>query len=174
MEKYLKFLNKNNYSKNTIKTYMSILKNYKNDLHDIRLVKSKIKTYFDTPNTARLHYNVILTYYRFIKSKKAILLQELKLPQQSYKYFEVFTKKYLERRTNITSKDCMDLINKKMTIKFLFETGIRAEELKNIITIKKDTLIINGKGNKKREIFYNSETYKSMKPFTYSTKTLGI
>lgn len=41
MEIYFKWLKKNNYSKNTIRTYKSVLLQYKQEFKDIRLIKKK-------------------------------------------------------------------------------------------------------------------------------------
>ncbi|MDR0676522.1 MAG: hypothetical protein LBF97_05740 [Elusimicrobiota bacterium] len=49
---FIKHLKKNNYSKNTINTYRSILKIHLNDLSDIRNLKISIRRYFHSPNTA--------------------------------------------------------------------------------------------------------------------------
>ncbi len=80
----------------------------------------------------------------------------------------VFTKEFLLKKTHGLDSE------KKVVIRMLFETGIRAEEIKNIISINKKTMIIKGKGNKIREIFHNWETTKEFKGFDYTTKTLRI
>jgi hypothetical protein len=51
-KQYLKSIEKNNYSKNTINTYRSILTIHKNDFNDVRNLKSSIKKHFNSPNTA--------------------------------------------------------------------------------------------------------------------------
>ena len=175
IKKYLKYLKNNNYSINTIKTYKSILEIYCSDLDDLRKIKTRLRGYFSSPATARLHYSVISSYMKWNKDKRVDKLKQIKIPPISYKYFDVFNYKYLELKTRILNDDSENIIIKKMIIKFLFETGIRAEELKNIIEIKKDTIIILGKGNKKREIFYKKNTFDKMGfPFLYSTKTLRL
>ena len=166
MNQYIKHLKKNNYSKNTIVTYKNIIKNYESDFHDIRNIKKKIKSYSKSPNTAWTHYNVLLSYMKFKSDKRFENLRLLKLPPIPSKYMPVFTKAYLLRKTS-------DLTNyKNVIVRFLFETGIRASELKSIISIASKTIIVKGKGKKIREIFHNNETTKFFKGFNYSTKTL--
>ena len=168
MEKYINFLKRNNYSKNTIQTYKNILSIYYYVFHDIRLIKRKLLTYEKSPNTIWTHYNVLISYMRFLKDKRLESLKQLKLPKISSKYMPTFTKTYILNKTN-------DLKNyKNVVIRFLFETGIRAAELKNIIEIKENTLLVLGKGNKIREIFHNKETTKLFKGFPYTEKTLRL
>jgi len=68
---------------------------------------------------------------------------------------EVFTKKYLMKKTEVKEEENGSLTEKKLLIRFLFETGIRASELYQIIEINKKTIRILGKGNKIREVFHN-------------------
>lgn len=167
MNEYIKHLKQNNYSINTINTYKSILKQY-DKFKNIRDIKLKILSYKDVPNTAWTHYNVICSFLTFKNDRRIQMLKELKLPPIPQKYNVVFTKKYLLRKTeNLSDEKCV-------IIRFLFETGLRASELKQIIAIKKNTLVVMGKGNKIREVFHNNETTKLFKEFKYSTKTLRL
>ncbi len=167
MIQYINYLKRNNYSKNTITTYKNILTKYV-DINDIRTIKVKILSYSKSPNTAWTHYNVILSYFKWKKDSRINSLKNLKLPPIPQTYMPVFTKDFLMKRTE-------DLTNEKsVVIRLLFETGIRAEELKNIISINKKTMIVLGKGNKIREIFHNWDTTKHFDGFNYTTKTLRI
>ncbi len=165
---------KNNYSENTIRTYLSVLTQYKHDYKDIRLIKKRILSHSTSPNTCILHYNVLNSYMKWNKDKRIDLLKTLKLPKTPIVYRDVFTKKYLLDKTKINKTDSDLLKKKKMTVRFLFETGIRACEINSIKEIKNDYLIIRGKGNKERSVFYNSKTFNSFYPFEYSTKTLRL
>ncbi len=174
MDMYIKFLVKNNYSSNTVRTYSSILYRYKDIFYDIRLIKKQILNYSESPNTCILHYNVISSYMKWSSDKRIKQLQTLKLPSIPIVYRHVFTKNYLYRKTEIKSSDDKLTIKKKMTIRFLFETGIRASELNSIVQINDKFIIVEGKGNKKRSVFYNQETLKLFYPFNNTTKTLRI
>ncbi len=168
MEKYLKYLEKNNYSKNTIKTYNSVLKIYLPYLSDIRILKRKLNEYSNNPNTIMTHYAIICTYMKYSNDKRINQLKEFKLPQKSNIYRPVFTKDFLYNATKDLTK------NKNVVIRFMFETGIRASELNNIIGITNETIIVRGKGNKIREIFHQIETTSKIKKWNISTKTLRI
>lgn len=165
---------KNNYSENTIRTYLSVLNQYEEDYRDIRLIKKRILSHSKSPNTCILHYNVLIAYMNWKNDKRINILKTLKLPHTPIVYRDVFTKKYLMQRTKINKNDAELLKKKKMTVRFLYETGIRACEINCIKEIKDDYLVIKGKGNKERSVFYNSETFKSFYPFEYSTKTLRL
>jgi integrase/recombinase XerD len=96
----------------------------------------------------------------------------MKLPKIYSKYMPVFTKKYIYEKTNINDYDTNELKYKKYTLIFLYETGIRANELKNILYFNNKTITIKGKGNKTREIFHKIKTTKRIGVFPYTTKTL--
>ncbi|MFV0288138.1 MAG: tyrosine-type recombinase/integrase [Mycoplasmatales bacterium] len=111
---------------------------------------------------------------KWLNDKRIKDLQTLKLPQIPVVYRNVFTKKYLYSKTEIKLNDNDLLKQKKMTIRFLYETGIRASEIKEIKEINDKYITILGKGNKKRSVFYNQETLNMFYPYEYSTKTLRI
>ncbi len=167
MKEYINYLKRNNYSINTINTYRNILKIYI-DINDIRSIKNKIISYTKSPNTAWTHYNVLVSYFVWKRDKRLSSLKNLKLPPIPQKYMPVFKKDFLMRRTEDLS------VEKNVIVRMLFETGLRAEELKNILEINRKTLIVKGKGNKIREIFHNWDTTKYFDGFNYSTKTLRI
>ncbi len=167
MKEYINYLKRNNYSSNTITTYRNILKIYI-DLNDIRSIKRKLLTYSNSPNTIWTHYNVVLSYFKWNRDKRVESLKSLKLPQIPQVYREVFSKNFLLKRTE-------DLSNyKNVVVRFLFETGIRASELQNIVSFNNETLIVKGKGNKIREIFHNINTTKLLEEVSFTTKTLRL
>lgn len=174
MKNYISWLQKNNYSKNTIRTYASVLNKYNEFFHDVRLIKKEILKYKNSPNTCLLHYNVIVAYMNWLNDKRVKEIKTLKLPQIPIIYRQVFTKNFLYKKTEINNNDSVDLIKKKMTVRFLYETGIRASEINNIKNINDKYLIIVGKGQKERSVFYCKKTFEIFYPFEYSTKTLRI
>ncbi|ATZ21520.1 tyrosine-type recombinase/integrase [Mesoplasma tabanidae] len=173
-EKYIIFLRKNNYSKNTITTYENILKKYAIYFHNISLLKKQLKKYFEVPNTAWTHYNVICSYMKWSNDKRLNKMKELKLPKIPKKYMEVFTKEYLYSKTEINSFDDEITRQKKITLRFLFETGLRASELFTVEYINEQYIRVLGKGNKIRDVLHNNYTTINMKPFLYTTKTLRL
>lgn len=174
IKEYMMYLTKNQYSKNTIKTYESVLKIYRNEFIHISRIKNKLKLYFKTPNTAWTHYNILCSYMKWAKDKRLEVMKEIKLPRIPKKYMVVFKKEFLEKKTKINDGDNDELKQKKVTIQFLFETGIRASELYTIQKIDKKTITIIGKGNKIRQVFHNHETTSKLINFTHTTKTLRL
>ncbi|MDR0676523.1 MAG: hypothetical protein LBF97_05745 [Elusimicrobiota bacterium] len=86
----------------------------------------------------------------------------------------VFKKKYLLDKTEINEEDSELLRHKKMIIRFLFETGLRAFELFNIVSINNKVILVKGKGNKLREVFHNIQTTSKITHLNITTKTLRI
>ncbi len=166
MEKYINHLKRNNYSKNTIQTYTSVLKMYMDEMRDVRLVKNKLKNYLDKPNTVSTHYSILHAYMKYTNDKRIKQLEEFNLPYKPNIYRPVFTKQYLyDKVMNCTDQKCV-------VIKFMFETGLRANEVSSIISINNETITVKGKGNKIREVFHNIETTSKITKFNVSTKTL--
>lgn len=166
MEKYIKYLTRNNYSKSTIQTYTSILKVYESSMHDIRLIKNKLGDYIDKPNTVSTHYSVLHAYMKWNNDRRIRQLEEFNLPYKPNVYRPVFTKEYLYSKVGKCNSQKCEII------KFMFETGVRANEVSSIISITDETITIKGKGNKIREVFHNIETTSKIKKFNVSTKTL--
>ncbi len=166
MEKYIKHLKRNNYSKSTIQTYNSVLNLYINEFHDIRLVKNKLKIYIDKPNTVTTHYSIIHAFMKYKNDRRIKQLEEFNLPHKPTVYRPVFTKDFLNKRTyNCNQQKCV-------LVKFLFETGLRANEVSSIISVNNETITVKGKGSKIREVFHNIETTSQISNFNVSTKTL--
>lgn len=174
MKEYINWLKKNNYSKNTIRTYDSVLSQYTYLLRDIRLVKKAILSHQKSPNTCILHYNIVISYMKWNNDKRVKDLQTMKLPKVPIVYRDVFTKRYLYSRTDIKDTDSKEIVKKKMTIRFLYETGIRASEIYSIKSITPKYLVITGKGNKERAVLYNKVTFELCYPFVFTTKTLRV
>ncbi|MCR8613063.1 MAG: tyrosine-type recombinase/integrase [Mycoplasma sp.] len=167
INKYIRFLKKNNYSKNTIRSYKTILSNKTLDLYKITSIRKYI-LYSKAVSTTHTKYNVILSFLKWSGNKRWILLKQLKLPKYDQVYREIITKKELYNKTKKLELKCL-------IIRFLFETGIRASELETIHDVNVDTLKILGKGNKKREIFHNFETTKQiLGKYNVTTKTLRL
>jgi integrase/recombinase XerD len=98
----------------------------------------------------------------------------MKLPKIPMKYMNVFKKSYLLNRTRITEDDNDNMKNKKLAIRFLYETGLRCMELLNIISFDKTTLLVSGKGNKIRQVFHNYKTTSRIANLKVTTKTVRI
>jgi integrase/recombinase XerD len=78
------------------------------------------------------------------------------------------------KKTSVSDNDNLELINKKMLIRMLFETGLRVSELLKIISFNRKTLLLKGKGNKIRQVFHNYETTIKISNLKITTKTIRI
>lgn len=166
-DKYIKHLRKNNYSESTIKTYKCVLRKFEDKYNDIRSIKNIIKYSSTNPNTVTTHYSIIHSYMKWSRDRRIHSLEEYKLPHKPMLYRDVITKNRLYKKTE-NLEDQNNLI-----IRFLFETGLRANELNNIIKINKNTIEVLGKGNKVREVFHNFETTKLIDNFEINYKKLN-
>ncbi|WP_342268459.1 site-specific integrase [Spiroplasma endosymbiont of Aspidapion aeneum] len=174
MNQYILFLKKNQYSSNTILTYKSVLGIYKNEMYDIRNIKNKLITYYKNPNTVWTHYNIICSYMRWSNDARIKQLKQLKLPKIPKIYMSIFDKKFLMKKTKVFQHDSAQLKNKKLLVKFMFETGLRAAEVNKIISINKNIITLIGKGNKIRDVFHNSKTTFKINFKEITTKTLRL
>lgn len=166
MEKYINYLKRNNYSKSTIQTYTSVLKSYSDVMHDVRMIKNRLKKHIDKPNTISTHYSILHAYMKYTKDKRIRQLEEFNLPHKPYVYRPVFTKEYLYEK--IKGKNDQ----KSIIVKFMFETGLRVNEISSIIAISDETITVKGKGSKIREVFHNIHTTSKIKKFNVTTKTI--
>ncbi len=166
MEKYINHLKRNNYSQSTIQTYSSVLRVYEDKMGDVRLIKNKLKEYIDKPNTVSTHYSILHAFMKYKNDKRIRQLEEFNLPYKPNVYRPVFNKDYLYKKV----AKCKE--QKCLIIKFMFETGLRANEVGSILSIENETITVKGKGNKIREVFHNIETTSKITKFNVSTKTL--
>ena len=164
IEKYIKFLTKNNYSKNTIRSYASTLKNKSLNINDLRSIRKFIVN-SNKASTSHTRYNIIHSFLKWSRDSRLVRLEELKLAPIDIVYRDVLKKDRLYKLTEGDSQ-------KKILVRFLFETGIRASELSTVHNINKKTLKVVGKGNKIREIFHNFETTKRLLEWDLTTKTI--
>lgn len=155
-------------------TYENILKKYSECFHNISILKKELKKHFNAPNTAWTHYNVLCSCMKWENDKRLQKFKELKLPKIPKKYMDVFTKEFLYLKTQLNFLDDELTIQKKITLKFLFETGLRACELNTVKYVNKHYVSVLGKGNKIRDVLHNEKTTKKLTSFIYTTKTLRL
>ena len=180
MEKFINSLRKRKLSENTIKTYYSSLKMLQLDTCNINQLKKKIFDANYSINTQWLHYNVAKNYFEFTRNKSMLLkMKTWKMPPVPNVYRKVWSKTFIYKKTELCENQNLENYY-RMLIRFLFETGMRVSELTNILEIKRSTLLVKGKGNKIREIFYKKSTLSSLlrlnnnSIFNKTTKTLRI
>ncbi|ATG97798.1 tyrosine-type recombinase/integrase [Mesoplasma lactucae] len=154
MEKFLKYLDNNNYSKNTIYCYRYVLKDLFNQLDDRSLTFYRISKYLKLqqekykPSTVQFKKDVILSYLKFSNSKLYKEVEEIKIPSSQNTFFQTIDEELFKKIiSKIRIKENKDLF------KIFYYCGIRMSELKTIKYNKsKNSIIVYGKGMKYREI----------------------
>ena len=180
MKKFIDLLRRRKLSENTIKTYCSSLKILQLEDCNIKQLRERIFAKKYSVNTQWLHYNVAKNYFEFTKNKSILLkIKMWKMPPIPNVYRKVWSKNFIYKKTELKPNKCLENYY-RMLIRFLFETGMRVSELENILKVKKTTLLIKGKGNKIREIFYKKQTLSDLSffnnnvIFNKTTKTLRL
>jgi len=154
MEKFIKHLEKQNYSKNTIYSYRYALTDFFKFLggktitlfNTSKYLKSQVNKY--KPATVQFKKHVILSYLRYSKCKFLDEIESIKIPSINNVFFNTINNEMFEVTMQIVeSQEARDLF------KILYYTGIRISELKQLKHSKnKNSLIVFGKGMKYREI----------------------
>ncbi|WGI36492.1 tyrosine-type recombinase/integrase [Mesomycoplasma lagogenitalium] len=102
---------------------------------------------------------VYQSYLNFLEDTEKIKkLKKVKLKHLDVVFRDVISKDELMEKTEILKTDSSKDIFWKTVIRFLFQTGIRVSEINNLSHLNNKLYVI-GKGNKKREIFYNKKTF---------------
>ncbi len=154
MEKFIKHLEKQNYSKNTIYSYRYALTDFFKFLggktitllNTSKYLKSQINKY--KPATVRFKKHVILSYLRYSKCKFLDEIESIKIPSINNIFFNTINNEMFEVTIQmVENQEAKDLF------KILYYTGVRISELKQLKYSKnKNSLIVFGKGMKYREI----------------------
>ena len=146
--RYIDYLEKvKGFSDKTIEAYGNIAK--KMERHD-NDYKKMLMTFPDySRNTMRLFFSAIISYYKFLNDDR---WKEITLPKKEFKHKEFLSyEEYQEMLTIINTKTRMGRM-KRVVVRLLFETGVRASEL--IFIKKKDIkgneIKIHGKGKRER------------------------
>ncbi|UWD34044.1 tyrosine-type recombinase/integrase [Mesomycoplasma molare] len=167
---YIKKLELLNYSKDTIRMYKwileSSLKVEELPFEEIikRIIRDELKASSQT-----FHKKVFQSYLKFCKRYDEIeIVKELQEKRENKNTFrEVLTREEIIEKTELTGYLKEDTF--RTIIRFIFETGIRISEV-NKITQDDKKLYVMGKGNKRREIFFNPETYSNLLKFKWMYK----
>lgn len=165
LKNYINYLRESNCSELTISHYKNILsKLLKNELN-FNNVRDFIVSY-SNGNTQQNYYAIIKSFLTY--SKKFELINELaniRLSKQQPKLYCTLTREQILKRLKISINDNKRTIIKKLTLLFIFETGIRVFELSKLKYENNNIYVINGKGKKTREIMYNYETFSALRPY---------
>ncbi|MCR8612943.1 MAG: site-specific integrase [Mycoplasma sp.] len=148
---YIEYLEKIlNFSPKTIEIYTKYanqLKTYKLDYKRMLISLNDISI-----NTKRLIISAIKSYYKFIGDEryKELLLPKKTLIAKDFVSFEEY-KLYLKKINRNTKMG----FQKRIILRLLFETGLRASELLDLkrAMIQDNRIKINGKGRRERFVF---------------------
>ncbi len=167
---YKKYLEKiKNHSHKTVEIYLKYaytLERYGLDYKSMLIDSENISI-----NSRRLMISAMKSYYKFLKDDR---YKELELPKKElivkdFVSFEEY-KNYLQK---INRKTKMGF-QKRIIIRLLFETGIRASELLNLKkkNIKGNELHIFGKGRRQRKVMVSPWLREEMEEYTKTSQDI--
>lgn len=183
IEDYLIELEIRNYSKNTIKTYRSIVNNFykflqnEKDLYDERLVLRAFKKYIRylkrEKNVSQNYiYLVTVVVKKFFEFGGIGVLKEVKTPKRTKSLPKSLNEKEVHNLINAMDNDADKkeiserseflMLRNKVILALLYSSGLRVSELVTLHTdgvdLRDRTLRIRGKGEKDRIVLFDGET----------------
>ncbi|MFV8418529.1 tyrosine-type recombinase/integrase [Mycoplasma sp. VS299A] len=162
IENFIKYTKRKNLTIGTINSYVKVLKKFQNctTINEVKkmLVTSKMK-----PSTKSVYKVILAMYFEFLgKTEEANELKFLKLETQGVIYRTVLTKEEIEKFLKPKKDDQELILFYKKLFLFMFQTGIRADEIHHITQVG-SSLYVKGKGRKTREILYKKESWDGIK-----------
>jgi len=182
IEDYLIELEIRNYSRNTIKTYKSIVINFHNflqlekNLTDDRRVLRAFKKYIthlkrDKNVSQNYIYLVTVVVKKFFEFGGIHILKEIQTPKRTKSLPKHLNEQEVENLITAFDKKldgklskCAEVINlrNKMILALLYSSGLRVSELVYLHTdsvdLRERTIRIRGKGEKDRIVLFDEET----------------
>ncbi|MCE7699468.1 MAG: tyrosine-type recombinase/integrase [Methanobacterium paludis] len=183
IEDYLMELEIRNYSKNTIKTYRSIINNFykflltEDDLYDERLVLRAFKRYIRHLKRERnvsqnYIYLVTVVVKKFFEFGGIGVLKEVKTPKRTKSLPKSLSEDEVQRLIHAMDKPNFNnghthhsvslMFRNKVILALLYSTGLRVSELVNLQTnsldLEERTIRIRGKGEKDRIVLFDDKT----------------
>ncbi|ELY0461693.1 tyrosine-type recombinase/integrase [Listeria innocua] len=171
IKKYIDFLNYKELSPNTIKKVNTVLNKFFEEKTSISITKIDQYEYIEKllntvkKSTAYGYINIINNFYNyihtFIDSSIKNQFENVNFKRSTVQNISVlYSEEIIELYENIQN-DSRVSAYQEFLFDFLFSTGIRVSELSsikiNLIDLEKKTIIITGKGNKERIVFYNAK-----------------
>lgn len=183
MEEYLFELEIRNYSRNTIKTYRSIINNFYKFLHDEkelsndRLVLRAFKRYIrhlkrDKNVSQNYIYLVTVVVKKFFEFGDIHVLEEVKTPKRTKSLPKSLNEDEVKSLINALDEyDPVDSkspyseyikLRNKLILALLYSSGLRVSELvtlqTNNVDLDERTILIRGKGEKDRIVLFDDAT----------------
>jgi integrase/recombinase XerD len=192
IEDYLIELEIRNYSKNTIKTYKSIIINFhrflenEDDLYDEKLVLRAFKKYIrhlkrDKNVSQNYIYLVTVVVKKFFEFGDIWVLKDVKTPKRTKSLPKSLNENEINNLINAMDKreDVKDLseqseflrLRNKVILALLYSSGLRVSELVMLhtdsIDLRDRTLRIRGKGEKDRIVLFDEETKELLEKYLF-------
>ena len=181
-EEYLK--EELNYSDNTIKSYLSDIKDYQlylseNNINYLKVTRINIRNYLKVLDDLKLTNKTIarkLTslrmFYEYLVDIKLLdnnIFTSISNPKIEKNLPHFLNYNEIDDLINNLPNDSIYDIRNKLIIELLYSTGIRLEEITNLKlkNVNKSDKIIRvvGKGNKEREVYYGKEASECLSKY---------
>ena len=184
---FKKYIISKGYSKNTLISYINDLYYFyvfiKKDLksiteEDIRDYLEYLNLQKEKPSSIRRKISTFKSFYKFLYNNNYIDKKNYPLSKISYPKTEKKLPKFiyyndLLELINESSKD-KDGIRDRLIIEMLYATGVRVSELVNIkindIDFNNRKIVVCGKGNKERIVYYGEYAEEILKEYLLTHK----
>lgn len=182
IDEFIKSINKKNYSLNTINSYI-------NDLYYlyifmqkdfIKITEEDIRDYLEhlnlkkeKPTSVRRKISSFKSFYKFLYKNEYMDKKDYPLVKIAYPKLEKKLPKFLYYNDLLEiieeSSKGKDGIRDRLIIEMLYATGVRVSELINIklndIDFNNRRIIVCGKGNKERIVYYGEYAEEVLKKY---------
>ncbi len=172
---YLKY--EKNFSDHTITNYKIDLKEFYNYLKvkkiqevDVEIVRGYLKKLYDkkySSSTISRKVSSLKSYFKYLEAEGKIKNNPMNLisnPKKEKKLPNFLNYKDLETLLNTPDQTTEEGIRDALILELLYSSGIRVSELVNIetknINFKEHKILVLGKGNKERYVYYGSRCKK--------------
>ena len=161
LEKFTKFLEKEKID-NINNINLSIIRNYLVFLHNLKLSKKTICR----------HISTLRTFFKFLSKRSIINNNPMLLisnPKVDKKLPKFLYEEELETLLKIPDENTIEGIRDCLIVELFYSTGVRVSELSNLkikdINFNEKKILILGKGNKERIVFYGEKCSKLLNQY---------
>jgi len=188
IEEYLIELEIRNYSRNTIKTYKSIVTNFyaylleEEELYSARRFLRSFKKYIqylkrDRSVSQNYIYLVTVVVKKFLEFNDVYYLNEIKTPKRSKSLPKSLNEIEVENLINAVDCEVADdskiqktmKLRNKLILTLLYSSGLRISELVPLLTkdidLDERTMRIRGKGEKDRIVLFDNNSKKLIEEY---------
>ena len=191
IKRYEEYLEKElNYSANTIKSYLSDINDYQLYLEDynikyLKINRNNIRDYLKilddnklTNKTIARKLTSLRMFYEYLLDIKLInnnIFNNISNPKIEKNLPHYLNYNEIDDLINNLPNESIFDIRNKLIIELLYSTGIRLDEITNLMlkNINKSDKIIKvvGKGNKEREVYFGTDAYNSLNEYLNNARS---